>query len=67
MFNALPPSRAVLASALTPIVKANFSITGSRLTLNLRNASRSQFLGPSSETKIETSLRFVDSEPVGKS
>ena len=61
MFNALPPSRAVLAGALNPIVKANYSITGSRLILNLRNASRSQFLGPSSETKIETSLRFVDS------
>ena len=57
----LPPSHAALASILTPTVKANFSITGSRLILNLRNASRSQFLGPSSETKIETSLRFVDS------
>ena len=63
----LPPSRAALASILTPVLKANFSITGSRLILNLRDASCSRFLSSSDETKIETSLQFVDSEPVGKS
>ena len=54
----------MLAGALIPIVKANFSITGSRLILNLRDASRSRVLDSSAETKIETSLRLVDSEPV---
>ena len=62
----LPPSHAVLASILTPTVKANFSITGSRLILNLRDASRSRILDSSAETKIETSLWFVDSELVGE-
>ena len=60
----LPPSRAALISALIPIVKANFSITGSRLILNLREASNSRFSSSSDETKIETSLWLVDSEPV---
>ena len=63
----LPPSRAALASILTPTVKANFSITGSRLILNLRNASCSHFSSSSDETKIETSLQFVASESVGES
>ena len=60
----LPPSHAALAIVLTPILKANFGITGSRLILNLRDASRSRILDSSAETKIETSLRLVDSEPV---
>ena len=67
VFYTLPPSRAALAIVLTPIVKANFSITGSRLVLNLRNASCSHFSSSSDETKIETSLQFVASESVGES
>ena len=66
VFYTLPPSRAALAIVLTPIVKANFSITGSRLILNLRSASRSQILSSIDETKIETSLWFVDLELVGE-
>ena len=61
---ALPPSHAALAIALTPITKANYSITGSRLILNLRNASHSQMSSSIQETKIEASLWLVDSEPV---
>ena len=63
----LPPSHAALASILTHTVQANFSITGSRLILNLRNASRSRFLSSSDEAKIEIPLWFVVSEPVGES
>ena len=63
----LPPSRAALASILSPVLKANFGITGSRLILNLRDASSSQFLRSGDETKIETSLQFVAWESVGES
>ncbi|PAV14835.1 hypothetical protein PNOK_0938800 [Pyrrhoderma noxium] len=62
----LPPLRGALASALSPVIRTSFSITGSRLILNLRDASRSQFFNSSDETKIESSMRFVGSDRVGE-
>ena len=67
VFNTLPLSSAALATSFTPLVKANFSITGSRLILNLRNASCPQILNSSNETKIELSIRFTYSETIGES
>lgn len=55
----LPTSRIALASALTPFIRASFSIIGSRLTLNLRDAATNRST-TMSEGVLGQEVRLVD-------